>query len=343
MALVCGRSSPAIYCKRKTSEDLLEIAMPRTLPGFSEKIWRHCATRDIDALATHLQKKKMDVGLLLDLFVTKSLLYNSVALNNMAAELSMAFGPFVVMCCYRRRAYETLIDLCVRWASCTTVHPTNNRAVRLVIAVAMNDYDEVKGLLRAHCDPSAMHNLSLIVAVTRGFYRIVELLLADRRVDASDNNSAILVYAAGQGNGRVFELVLRNPEIRVDEAGPSAVIASINEGHSGYALEILNHPDWPQEACDEVVDTILVLDKTSVDFLPLLHEARDMMKRRARETEEATQEIKNIRKRLNRLGRRIDQTTQEMLVEIENELREAEKKAPRQAVRPVPVFRVGRH
>ena len=300
--------------------------MPANIPVQFESVWCHCAKRDIEALCEKMKTHNEDAGSLAEVFLTKGLTYNFDALYNLAQERHIPLEKFISMCCFRRQAYETLIELCVRWSSVSRVHCTNSRTMRLVTAVAADEFHDVKTLLAGHCDPSALHNLPVIVAVSRGLERIARLLLDDSRVDVAHNHSALLVYAAAQPNETLFRLILNNKKTKVSEAGAAACLAAINENHVSYAMELLQHPDWPGEDCDEVVDAILTIGCQSSEFIPLLRKAARLIQTRLDAAKEITKEVRRSHDRLKKATKFITLTMSTTLERIETDLMEAESK-----------------
>lgn len=319
MATVFGPSSFRVFQKRKLDDAFIYAACPN-IPSEQDALWMMCAKNDNDALVSCMSKRDEDVGLVIESFVTKSLLHNVDALRAYSERTGISPAHLAIMCCYRRQAYDTLIEMCITWSRNSKVHATNHRAMRLVVAVAKNERDNVTELLAGHCDASAMYNLPVITAVQKGLYDMTMLLLAQGSVDVSQNHSALLVYAAGQRDRRTFQLILHHPKTDVAQAGPAAAMTAINEALPEHALQIVRHRDWPPESCYGVVDIITDLPSFCEHHVAILRACEERLENGSGKFVSTAKEIMQLHKKLRELRKRIDSDKKAKIDKIEAEL-----------------------
>ena len=214
----------------------------------------------------------------------------------------MDFVSFAITCAYRWNSVETIVYLCAKWAKHCSMHATNNRAMRLIVAISVADEAEVADLLRRHCDPSAMNGLPVILAIRFGLVDIVKHLFAHKRVRVGANHSAFLVYASSQPNRELFELVVSHPDISIATAGHAAAMAALSEDLPEYLCVLLDRPDWPTEHSEVVVDAIVELSCEDVAYLPVLRIARKLMARCTENRKGAQITAKRVQQRLDEIA-----------------------------------------
>jgi len=304
-SVLYGTGSLEVACCTNPSAKTLVLAMPRSTPFAYEKLWMAAAQADYQKVANLMSEMGVDVGSLIDCFRSKSLVYNYDALERQGRRLCGTLKEFGSMACYRRQAYQCLLELAESWMKVSDSYPTNVRGVRLAIAAGNGDDEDVRDMLARHYDPSALHNLPLIEAVRNSRAAATRALINDPRVDAGANDSALLIYAAAQPDATVFDIVCEHPDVSIAKAGGPAALAAISEGLSGYALRLIRSPDWPSDHTPFVVDMVLSLGANCADAYPLLVEVNAAMKERIQAYQKGTKDFIRISKRLERLKARL--------------------------------------
>ena len=325
MTVVGSKAASFPYLQNPRAKEILPKSIPAKIPDTYHNIWMACAVGNTEELSSLLKKTGEDVGSITELFFVKSLLHNFDALLRFSEDARMDFVSFAVTCAYRWNSVETLVFLCAKWAMHCDMHATNNRAMRLIVSIAVSNESEVDDLLRRHCDPSAMNGLPVILAIRFGLVDIVKRLFAHKRVRVGANRSAFLVYAASQPSRELFDLVISHPDTSVSKAGHAAAMAALSEDLPEYLCVLLQHPDWPRQHSEVVVDAVVELSCHNVAYLPVLQIARDLIEQDTGNRRSTEMTIKRVQARLREMISSHSGVDEKELAEVTEQLREVEK------------------
>ncbi len=105
------------------------------------------------------------------------------------------------------------------------------------------------------CDPSD----SRIIGNTAGFgnTEIVELLLADNRVDPSVENNLAIRYASESGHTEVVKLLLDDPRVNPADNNDSAIRQASQNGHANVVRLLFPDPRISLQAKDEAMRNMI--------------------------------------------------------------------------------------
>lgn len=297
MALVFGSRQTVDHVIRGTKREVdLEMSCPPKLSAYNRALWKICATGDKKRARLLINSDDCEIGTTIEIFHRCGLMYNIDALENLAIRSDLKLDMFVAMAKFRRRAVITLLEIGQDLTKKSGAYATNSRSVRLIIAAAISDIDEILIMLSSLYDAEALHGLSLREAVRCGNAPVAALLLSETDVNPGANRSALLVEAATQDDDETFEVIFYDPRVSLCDAGTPAILAAICTGMSGRALLIMHDERWDGSGCEQVIDTIESLDKSSCDYVPLMTEISRSMKERARRTNAELKRIRNVTK-----------------------------------------------
>lgn len=114
-----------------------------------------------------------------------------------------------------------------------------------IVVASTNGYAEIVELLLAdpRVDPAVKDNFAFIQACKQGHVEVAKLLLQDPRVDPTDNYNRALQMSVAYNHLDVVELLLNDPRIDPNANGSHAILYSSKFGYLEMVKLLLKHPN----------------------------------------------------------------------------------------------------
>ena len=134
----------------------------------------------------------------------------------------------------------------------------------LITAVSNGNLEIVKLLLKFGANPSYQNNRAIKLASQDGYWRIVEILMRDRRVDPSDNGNIAIALASHNGHLAVIERLLQETRVDPTAFNNYAIKYASMYGHLAVVKRLLED-ERVQQSVNFVDDISEAIENASIN------------------------------------------------------------------------------